>query len=49
MDIEHLNFNDVVQDDNWRTAIEEEIRAIEKNSTWKLISLPKDKKAIGVK
>jgi Reverse transcriptase (RNA-dependent DNA polymerase) len=44
-----LNFNDVVQDDNWRTAIEEEIRAIEMNSTWKLVSLPKDKKTIGVK
>jgi Reverse transcriptase (RNA-dependent DNA polymerase) len=29
--------------------MEEEIRAIEKNSTWKLVSLPKDKKAMGVK
>jgi hypothetical protein len=49
MDTEPLNFNDVVQDDNWRSAMEEEIRAIEKNSTWKLASLQKDKKIIGVK
>jgi Reverse transcriptase (RNA-dependent DNA polymerase) len=49
MDIEPLNFNDIVQDDNWRTVMEEEIRAIKKNSTWKLVSLPKDKNAIGVK
>ncbi|KAE8735550.1 Beta-galactosidase 8 isoform 1 [Hibiscus syriacus] len=33
----------------WRDAMDEEIKAIEKNDTWELTSLPKGHKAIGVK
>ncbi|ONK64083.1 uncharacterized protein A4U43_C07F21910 [Asparagus officinalis] len=33
----------------WMEAMEEEIRSLQKNDTWKLAKLPKGKKAIGCK
>ncbi|CAH9135713.1 unnamed protein product [Cuscuta epithymum] len=33
----------------WRHAMQDEISAIEKNETWKLVNLPTEKKAIGVR
>ncbi|KAM1936926.1 hypothetical protein ACFX15_014142 [Malus domestica] len=46
---EPLSFNEAVEEDRWRIAMEEEIHAIEKNDTWELIKLPPNQKAIGVK
>ncbi|KAE8709398.1 Agamous-like MADS-box protein AGL6 [Hibiscus syriacus] len=43
------NFQEAVQEKKWRDAMDEEIKAIEKNDTWELTSLPKGHKAIGVK
>ncbi|KAE8735701.1 UDP-Glycosyltransferase superfamily protein isoform 3 [Hibiscus syriacus] len=40
------NFQEAVQEKKWRDAMDEEIKAIEKNDTWKLTSLPKGHKAI---
>ncbi|KAL0340066.1 UNVERIFIED_CONTAM: Retrovirus-related Pol polyprotein from transposon RE1 [Sesamum radiatum] len=33
----------------WENAMQQEIAALEKNATWKVVNLPKDKKAIGSK
>ncbi|KAL5568431.1 hypothetical protein UlMin_025006 [Ulmus minor] len=48
-DCEPVSFQEAVQEKNWRDAMDEEIKAIEKNETWELTSLPKGHKAIGVK
>ncbi|KAE8727985.1 hypothetical protein F3Y22_tig00004899pilonHSYRG00012 [Hibiscus syriacus] len=44
-----MSFQEAVQEKKWRDAMDEEIKAIEKNDTWELTSLPKGHKAIGVK
>ncbi|KAE8676644.1 hypothetical protein F3Y22_tig00111582pilonHSYRG00249 [Hibiscus syriacus] len=48
-DCEPMSFQEAVQEKKWRYAMDEEIKAIEKNDTWELTSLPKGHKAIGVK
>jgi hypothetical protein len=45
---EPLTFQEVVEEDCWRFAMEEEIRAIQKNDTWELTTLPSNQKVIGV-
>ena len=37
------------EEEEWRKAMVEEMQSLEKNQTWRLISLPKGKKAIGCK
>jgi len=44
-----VHFEEAMKHDKWRTAIDIEIQAIEKNNTWELTDLPKDTKKIGVK
>ena len=44
-----LSFEEANKEKKWRQAIEEEIRAIERNDTWELTSLPAGQKSIGVK
>ena len=44
-----IHFEDVVKEEKWVAAMEEEIEAIERNDTWELVSLPKGKHVIGVK
>jgi len=46
---EPINFEEAVQHKRWKAAIDEGIKAIEKNATWKLTILSKGHKAIGVK
>jgi hypothetical protein len=48
-DCEPRGFEEVVKDEKWRNAIDEEIKAIEKNNTWELTTIPKEQKPIGVK
>eukprot|EP00253_Pinus_taeda_P034872 PITA_34872 len=43
------SFEEAIKDENWVQGMDEEIEAIEKNDTWDLIDLPKDKNLIGVK
>ena len=43
------HFEEAVKEKNWLDAMNQEIAAIEKNHTWELIDLPKDKTRIGVK
>ena len=44
-----LHFEVVVKNANWRLAMNNEIKSIEKNQTWTLIELPVGAKKIGVK
>jgi hypothetical protein len=48
-DHEPITFQEAVVEDYWRSAMEEEIQAIQKNNTWELSTLPPKKKTIGVK
>lgn len=48
-DSEPVDFEEATQDKRWRDAMDEEIRSIERNDTWKPVSLPKGHMAIGVK
>ena len=41
--------NDALDDENWISAMNEEINQIEKNNTWSLVPRPKDKNVIGTK
>lgn len=42
-------YDEAVQKELWRKAMEEEITAIEKNATWELTNLPREKNVIGLK
>ena len=48
-DAESISFEEAVRDPKWKSAMDEEIKAIEKNKTWDLVELPKGHQAIGVK
>lgn len=41
-------FDKAIKEDVWRNAMQEEINAIEKSKTWKLVEKPNDKEVIGV-
>ena len=44
-----MNFHEAVENKNWKDVMDEEIKAIKKNDTWELASLPKGNKEISVK
>ena len=48
-DSEPINFEEATHDKKWRLAMNEEMKAIQKNGTWELTTLPKEKQAVGVK
>jgi len=48
-DCEPIGFEEVVKDEKWRNAMDEEIKAFEKNNIWELMTIPKEQKPIGVK
>ena len=48
-DWEPIGFEKAVKDEKWRIAMDEEIKAIEKNNTWELTTIPKEQKPIGEK
>ncbi|KAG6430110.1 hypothetical protein SASPL_108171 [Salvia splendens] len=48
-DCEPVNYEEAAESKNWRVAMDEEIKATEKNDTWELVTLPKGHKAIGDK
>ena len=47
--IEPSRFNDAVQDEQWRIAMDEEMDALASNQTWDLVELPAGKTPIGCK
>jgi Reverse transcriptase (RNA-dependent DNA polymerase) len=48
-DAKDITFEQSVKDEKWQAAMQEEMKAIEKNDTWELATLPKGHKPIGVK
>ena len=44
-----ITFEEVVKEEVWAQAMDEEIECIEKNQTWELVDVPKDKDVIIVK
>ncbi|KAL1217883.1 Retrovirus-related Pol polyprotein from transposon RE2 [Cardamine amara subsp. amara] len=47
--VEPVFYNDAVKDEKWRVAMASEIKALEDNDTWTLVTLSKGKKALGSK
>ncbi|KAK9118982.1 hypothetical protein Scep_017075 [Stephania cephalantha] len=43
------NYKEAAEKEEWRKAMEEEMKAIEKNETWEITDLPEGKNAIGLK
>jgi Reverse transcriptase (RNA-dependent DNA polymerase) len=48
-DAEDITFEQAVKDEKCQAVMQEEMKAIEKNDTWELATLPKGHKPIGVK
>ncbi|MCO5556392.1 hypothetical protein L7F22_009940 [Adiantum nelumboides] len=46
-DVEPTCFEEVVENDKWREAMNEKMDALYGNEMWELVPLPKDKKLIG--
>ena len=44
-----LTFEEAVEEEVWAQAMDEEIECIEKNQTWELVDVPKDKDVFSVK
>ena len=44
-----VTFEEVVEEEVWVQAIDEEIKCIEKNQTWEMVDVQKDKDVISVK
>ena len=49
VEAEPVSLEEALSHKQWKEAIIDELKSIEKNGTWKLVELPKEKKAIGVK
>lgn len=48
-DVEPIHFEEAIKNPKWVIAMMEELKSIEKNETWELMSLPPQKKVIPVK
>jgi hypothetical protein len=48
-DVETISFEEAIQNPKWKAAMDEEMKAIEKNKIWKMTDLPKGHKPIGIK
>jgi Reverse transcriptase (RNA-dependent DNA polymerase) len=46
---EPTQYYKAIKNERWRKAIREELNALEKNKTWVITQLPKDKKPVGCK
>ena len=44
-----LTFEEYVEEEVWAQAMDEKIECIEKNQTWELVDVPKDKDVVSVK
>ncbi|RVW54646.1 Retrovirus-related Pol polyprotein from transposon TNT 1-94 [Vitis vinifera] len=43
------NIHEAFKYPKWKAAVDEEVRALEKNGTWEITDLPRDKKPVGCK
>ncbi|KAH7545037.1 hypothetical protein FEM48_Zijuj01G0050900 [Ziziphus jujuba var. spinosa] len=44
-----VNFQEAMEDKNWKNAMDEEIKAIKNNETWEPVLLPQGSKASGMR
>lgn len=44
-----ITFDEAIQDEKWKIAMDQEIDAIRRNETWELMELATNKQALGVK
>ena len=49
VDVDPKSFEEASKEEKWRIAMNQEIDAIERNKTWELTDLPKDKTVLSVK
>ncbi|KAL4017383.1 hypothetical protein IC575_020935 [Cucumis melo] len=47
--VDPVTFDEAIQDEKWKIAMDREIDAIRRNETWELMELPTNKQALGVK
>ncbi|KAA0058939.1 integrase [Cucumis melo var. makuwa] len=47
--VDPVTFDEAIQDEKWKIAMDQEIDAIRRNETWELMELPTNKRALGVK
>ncbi|RVW24354.1 hypothetical protein CK203_098667 [Vitis vinifera] len=47
--LEPVGFEEVIEDEKWQAAMQDELNMIEKNNTWELVDRPSHKKPIRVK
>ena len=47
--VEPATFNEAVEYDEWKMAMQSEYDAVMKNQTWKIVDCPHDVKPIGCK
>ncbi|RDX65646.1 putative mitochondrial protein, partial [Mucuna pruriens] len=46
---DHVSIREALKDVNWVQAMKDEMKVLEKNTTWEIIDRPKDKRAVGCK
>ena len=49
LDAEPVGYVEALKEEVWKKAMLEELAAIERNNTWKLVRLPKVKKPISLR
>ena len=47
--VEPENYEEAIKHDVWKKAMEEEIRMIEKNNTWELVAVPREREVVSLK
>ena len=47
--VEPENYEEAINHDVWKKAMEEEIRMIEKNNTWELVDIPREREFVSLK
>jgi hypothetical protein len=43
------NYEEAIKNSTWTKAMKEELKVLEKNETWVIVQLPKEKKPVGSK
>ena len=47
--VELENYEEAIKHDVWKKFMEEEIRMIEKNNTWELVAIPREREVVSLK
>ena len=47
--VELENYEEAINHDVWKKAVEQEIRMIEKNNTWELVAIPREREVVSLK